>query len=122
MKYDELLLRDRLEQLYIPSSDDTFIADTVSHLPQHRGRRLWLVLFFAAVWGSFFGLLVAYRTALLAALREVMQALQNTLLPHIALPSPQTAITLLVIVLLFIIAVYESCQAVTDYVARSDGK
>lgn len=121
MKKDDLFIRERLEQLYATHDDDAFVADTASRLPEHHAKRIWLVAFFVLVWGTFFGLLFAYRTTLLAATKEVLNIVTHIDFSHITLPSTNAIITLAVITVLFVIAVRESCQAVTDYVAQENG-
>lgn len=118
MKKDDLFIRERLESLYTTHNDEAFVSDTASRLPQRRGKQIWLIAFFAVVWGVFFGLLIAYRTTLLAAMKEVTGTVTHFDFAHIVLPSSNAIISLVVVVVLFVIAVRESCQAVVDYVAR----
>ena len=118
MKKDDLFIRERLETLYTTHHDDAFVSDTISRLPQRHGRRIWLVAFFVIVWGTFFGITIAYRATLLAALREVVNTLLQIDFSQLTFPSSNAIISLAIVILLFVVAVRESCQAVTDYVAR----
>lgn len=118
MKKDDLFIRERLETLYTTHHDDAFVSDTISRLPARHGRRIWLIAFFVIVWGTFFGITIAYRATLLEALKEVVNFVLRIDFSHPTFPSSNAIISLAIVILLFVVAVRESCQAVTDYVAR----
>lgn len=114
MNNDDLRLRQRLEELYQPASDDAFVNDTLRRLPHGYARlRLRLVLFFILIWGVFFGLLIHFRSLLTAAARDLLRTLGRW-----TIPSASDLIALLLVVLLFVLAVHESCDAVTRYIDR----
>ena len=114
MTNDDKHLRQRLEELYQPASDDSFVRDTLNRLPHGYARlRLRLVLFFILIWGTFFGLVIHFRSLLYAALKDVLYTIGSW-----TLPSTSDLIALILIFLLFVLAVHESCDAVTRYIDR----
>lgn len=114
MTNDDLRLRQRLETLYEPASDDAFVNDTLRRLPHGYARlRLRLVLFFILIWGVFFGFLFHYRNMLYAALKTVFRTVSS-----LTLPPASELITLMLVAFLFFLAVHESCDAVSRYIDK----
>ena len=114
MTNDDLRLRQRLETLYEPVSDDAFVRDTLHRLPHGYARlRLRLVLFFILIWGLFFGLIFYFRNMLFTALKIVLRTFSS-----LALPPASDLITLLLVAFLFFLAVHESCDAVCRYIDK----
>ena len=114
MTNDDLRLRQRLETLFEPASDDAFVNDTLRRLPHGYARlRLRLVLFFILIWGAFFGLIFYFRNTLYTALKSVLRTFNS-----LTLPPASDLITLLLVAFLFFLAVHESCDAVCRYIDK----
>lgn len=114
MTNDDLRLRQRLETLFEPASDDAFVNDTLRRLPHGYARlRLRLVLFFVLIWGLFFGFLFYFRNMLYTALKVVLRTFFS-----LTLPPASELITLMLVAFLFFLAVHESCDAVCRYIDK----